>query len=68
MIFDKFVQVDSSASRRYNGSGLGLALAKEMADVLHGRIAVVSEPGVGSEFTVTIPIKWEDGHEDIDCR
>lgn len=64
-IFDKFVQADSSASRRYNGSGLGLALAREMAELLHGRIEVASEAGKGSEFTVILPVKWE-GEEDED--
>lgn len=64
-IFDKFVQADSSASRRYNGSGLGLALAREMAELLHGRIEVASEVGKGSEFTVILPVKWE-GEEDED--
>lgn len=66
ILFDKFVQLDSSASRRYNGSGLGLALAKEMVEVLHGKIDVESELGVGSKFTVTIPIQWGRYDEDID--
>ena len=56
-IFDRFVQADSSASRSYNGTGLGLALAKEYAEMHGGTISVESEPGRGSTFTVRIPVE-----------
>lgn len=55
-IFDRFVQADSSASRSYNGTGLGLSLAKEYAEMHGGTISVESEPGRGSVFTVRIPV------------
>jgi signal transduction histidine kinase len=55
-IFDRFYQVDGSASRRYEGMGLGLALAKEVVDAYGGTIGVESEEGTGSIFTVTLPI------------
>ena len=55
-IFDRFVQADSSASRSYNGTGLGLSLAKEYAEMHGGTISVESEPGGGSVFTVRIPV------------
>lgn len=55
-IFEKFVQVDASASRRYNGSGLGLALTKEFAELHGGRVDVTSELDVGSTFFVYIPV------------
>ena len=55
-IFDRFVQADSSASRRYNGTGLGLSLAKEYAEMHGGTISVESEPGRGSVFAVRIPV------------
>lgn len=55
VIFDRFVQVDSSASRSYGGSGLGLATARELARMHGGDCSVKSDLGVGSTFTVTIP-------------
>lgn len=54
-IFEKFVQSDSSIYRQYNGTGLGLALAKEFAELHGGWINVVSELNQGSLFTVGIP-------------
>lgn len=54
-IFERFVQVDSSVSRRYNGTGLGLALAKEYTEMHGGTISVESELGSGSTFIVRLP-------------
>ena len=54
-MFEPFVQGDSSASRTFGGSGLGLALCRRFCDQLGGRIHVDSEPGIGSTFTVSIP-------------
>lgn len=56
VIFDKFVQGDASASRRYNGSGLGLSLARELMELHGGTVEARSEPGAGSEFTATFPV------------
>ncbi len=56
IIFEKFRQVDSSASREYPGSGLGLALARHLVEMHGGRIWVESEPGKGSTFTFTVPL------------
>lgn len=61
VIFERFVQSDSSASRRYNGSGLGLSLVKQLVEMHDGQIVVTSEPGKGSEFAVTLPIQTEEG-------
>ena len=54
-IFERFVQVDSTSTRKYNGSGLGLALVREYATVQGFTVAVESEEGRGSAFTITVP-------------
>jgi len=55
IIFEKFRQVDSSASREYPGSGLGLALARHLVEMHGGRIWVRRAPGQGSTFSFTLP-------------
>ncbi len=54
-LFEPFVQVDSTLSRRYEGSGLGLALVQRMAELHGGTVDVESQVGAGSRFTVTLP-------------
>jgi signal transduction histidine kinase len=54
-IFEDFVQVDSPIQKRLRGTGLGLSLSKKLAGLLGGTVAVKSQPGVGSVFSVTIP-------------
>jgi signal transduction histidine kinase len=54
-IFDRFTQVEGQATRRFEGTGIGLALAKEIVTLHGGRIAVQSHVGQGSTFTVTLP-------------
>lgn len=60
-IFDRFYQVEPSLSRHYEGMGLGLALAKEMVELHHGRIRVKSVEGRGSAFTVIVPMCQSHG-------
>ncbi len=63
-LFQPFTQVDSSLTRKHEGSGLGLALVKELAELHGGQIRVQSEVGQGSTFTVSLPwqpdaLAWE---------
>lgn len=52
LIFDRFAQVNSSLSRRAEGTGIGLALVKKFVELMGGEIKVISEPGKGTEFIV----------------
>ncbi|HET6719167.1 MAG TPA: response regulator, partial [Rhodocyclaceae bacterium] len=54
-LFKPFSQLDSSLSRRFEGTGLGLAMVMKMAQLHGGTVAVASEPGKGSRFTVWLP-------------
>jgi signal transduction histidine kinase/DNA-binding response OmpR family regulator/ligand-binding sensor domain-containing protein len=55
-VFDRFYQVDASQTREHEGSGLGLALVKELVELHHGTIQVRSEVGHGTTFTVQLPL------------
>ena len=55
-IFDRFYQIDDSSTRRDEGSGIGLALVKELVDLLGGHIKVESETGKGSTFLIYLPV------------
>ncbi|WP_310452317.1 CHASE domain-containing protein [Sulfuritalea sp.] len=59
LLFQRFSQIDSSATRQYGGTGIGLALVKELAELMGGEVGVDSEPGRGSCFTVRLPLGTE---------
>jgi len=55
-IFDSFHQVDADATRQHHGVGLGLSIVKQIVQLMNGAITVQSELGVGSVFTVSLPL------------
>jgi len=56
-LFRPFTQADTSITRRYGGTGLGLALTKQLTQMMQGAVDVKSEPGKGSTFVVTLPLR-----------
>lgn len=56
-LFVRFSQVDSSDTRKYGGSGLGLVISKQIAELMGGTISVQSKEGIGSTFIAEIPLK-----------
>jgi PAS domain S-box-containing protein len=60
-LFTEFEQLDSGTARRFEGTGLGLALTKKIIEFQGGRISVESQPGTGSVFTVVLPLMTIEG-------
>jgi osomolarity two-component system sensor histidine kinase SLN1 len=56
-VFEPFVQVDSSLSKKFGGTGLGLSICSQLAKLMDGSISVASTEGVGSTFALRIPLK-----------
>ena len=71
IIFERFKQADSSVSRKYGGTGLGLPISKNLALLMGGDISLQSEPGKGSVFTLVVPFKValdDDGPDAVPDR
>ncbi len=58
IIFEEFRQVSEGFDRKYEGTGLGLTITKKFIDMLHGTIQLKSEPNIGSEFLIKIPVNY----------
>lgn len=58
-LFSRFEQADKSTTRKYGGTGLGMAITKSLVDIMDGKVLVESELGEGSTFTIQLPLKKE---------
>ena len=56
-VFEKFIQADAGLTRKYGGTGLGLSIAKSLVEKMGGSIELVSNLGVGSTFTIVLPLQ-----------
>ncbi len=65
-IFNSFSQADSSTTKKYGGTGLGLSISLKLAEIMGGNISLVSQEGIGSTFTLKVPIEIiNDTHEHL---
>ena len=62
-LFQPFRQIDATLSRKHEGTGLGLVICKRLTQLMHGDIEVESQWGVGTTFTVKLPLATADTGE-----
>jgi signal transduction histidine kinase len=67
-IFDRFWQADTSAQRKNQGLGIGLALVRELVEIQRGHVSVTSELGKGTQFTIRLPYKEIDRQSAYDAK
>ena len=60
-VFEEFTQAESTTSKDYGGTGLGLPISKKMTEMMGGKMDVESTEGEGTTFSITIPIIVKDG-------
>lgn len=67
-VFEPFSQADTSTTRRFGGTGLGLPITKRIIDLMRGKMKLDSEPGVGTTFEIVIPVKAADYSSELQFR